>query len=32
MGRKSFQHPMTEGIALINAVQDIYADPAVTIA
>jgi fructose-bisphosphate aldolase, class I len=32
MGRKSFQHPMNEGIALINAVQDIYADPAVTIA
>ncbi len=32
MGRKSFQHPMSEGIALINAVQDIYADPAVTIA
>jgi fructose-bisphosphate aldolase, class I len=32
MGRKSFQHPMNEGIALINAVQDIYTDPAVTIA
>jgi class I fructose-bisphosphate aldolase len=32
MGRKSFQHPMHEGIALINAVQDVYADPAVTIA
>jgi class I fructose-bisphosphate aldolase len=32
MGRKSFQHPMNEGIALINAVQDIYADPTVTIA
>jgi class I fructose-bisphosphate aldolase len=32
MGRKSFQRPMDEGIALINAVQDVYADPAVTIA
>ena len=32
MGRKSFQRPMGEGIALINAVQDVYADPAVTIA
>ena len=32
MGRKSFQRPMDEGIALINAVQDVYADAAVTIA
>ncbi len=32
MGRKAFQRPMVEGIALINAVQDVYADPAVTIA
>ena len=32
MGRKSFQRPMNEGIAMINAVQDVYADPAVTIA
>jgi class I fructose-bisphosphate aldolase len=32
MGRKSFQRPMNEGIAMINTVQDVYADPAVTIA
>jgi class I fructose-bisphosphate aldolase len=32
MGRKAFQRPMNEGIALINAVQDVYADPAITIA
>jgi class I fructose-bisphosphate aldolase len=32
MGRKAFQHPLEEGVALINAVQDVYADPAVTIA
>jgi len=32
MGRKAFQRPMNEGVALINAVQDVYADPAVTIA
>jgi class I fructose-bisphosphate aldolase len=32
MGRKAFQRPMDEGIALINSVQDVYADPAVTIA
>ena len=32
MGRKAFQRPMDDGIALINAVQDVYADPAVTIA
>jgi len=32
MGRKAFQRPMNEGIAMINAVQDVYADPAVTIA
>jgi class I fructose-bisphosphate aldolase len=32
MGRKAFQRPMGEGVALINAVQDVYADPSVTIA
>jgi class I fructose-bisphosphate aldolase len=32
MGRKAFQRPMNEGIALINAVQDVYADPAITVA
>jgi class I fructose-bisphosphate aldolase len=32
MGRKAFQRPMSEGAQLINAVQDVYADPAITIA
>jgi len=32
MGRKAFQRPMAEGVGLINAVQDVYADPAITIA
>jgi class I fructose-bisphosphate aldolase len=31
-GRKAFQRPMTEGIALLNAIQDVYLDPQVTIA
>ena len=32
MGRKAFQRPMSEGVATINAVQDVYADTAITIA
>ncbi|MHB8244922.1 MAG: class I fructose-bisphosphate aldolase [Acidimicrobiales bacterium] len=32
VGRKAFQRPMEEGAALINAVQDVFLDPAVTIA
>jgi len=32
MGRKAFQRPMAEGVELINAVQDVYADPSITIA
>ena len=32
VGRKSFQRPMAEGAALIHAVQDVFLDPAVTIA
>ena len=32
VGRKAFQRPMAEGAALIHAVQDVYLDPAVTIA
>ena len=32
MGRKAFQRPMSEGVAMINAVQDVYADHAITIA
>src|SRR6201997_2576978 len=31
-GRKSFQRPMKEGIELLNAIQDVYADPKVTVA
>jgi class I fructose-bisphosphate aldolase len=31
-GRKAFQRPMKEGVALLNAIQDVYLDPAVTIA
>ena len=32
MGRKAFQHPLAEGIALLHAVQDVYLEPAITIA
>ena len=31
-GRKAFQRPMADGIALLHAVQDVYLNPAVTIA
>jgi class I fructose-bisphosphate aldolase len=31
-GRKAFQKPMAEGVALLNALQDVYLDAAVTIA
>jgi class I fructose-bisphosphate aldolase len=31
-GRKAFQRPMKEGIAILNAIQDVYLDPSVTIA
>jgi fructose-bisphosphate aldolase, class I len=32
VGRKSFQRPIDKGAALIHAVQDVFLDPAVTIA
>jgi class I fructose-bisphosphate aldolase len=32
VGRKSFSRPMAEGAALIHSIQDVYLDPAVTIA
>ena len=32
LGRKAFQKPMKDGIELVNAVQDVYLDPRVTIA
>ncbi len=31
-GRKSFQKPMVEGVELLNAIQDVYLSPEVTIA
>jgi len=31
-GRKAFQRPMKDGVALLNAIQDVYLDPTVTIA
>ncbi len=31
-GRKAFQRPMTEGIELINTIQDVYLDKEITIA
>lgn len=31
-GRKAFQRPLDEGIALLNAIQDVYLSPEVTIA
>jgi class I fructose-bisphosphate aldolase len=32
LGRKAFQRPWKEGLALMNAIQDVYLDPRVTIA
>ncbi len=31
-GRKAFQRPMEEGIQLLHAIQDVYADPGITVA
>jgi class I fructose-bisphosphate aldolase len=31
-GRKAFQRPMQEGVALLNAIQDVYTSAAITIA
>src|SRR5580658_704823 len=31
-GRKAFQRPMKDGVALLNAIQDVYLNPAVTVA
>ena len=31
-GRKAFQKPMGEGVALLNAIQDVYLDKTITIA
>ena len=29
-GRKAFQRPMAEGVELLNAIQDVYLDEAIT--
>jgi class I fructose-bisphosphate aldolase len=31
-GRKAFQRPLAEGVALLHAIQDVYLDPQITIA
>jgi class I fructose-bisphosphate aldolase len=31
-GRKAFQRPMVEGVELLNAIQDVYLDAAITVA
>ncbi|GIW74050.1 MAG: hypothetical protein KatS3mg103_0572 [Phycisphaerales bacterium] len=31
-GRKAFQRPMAEGVALLHAIQDVYLDDSITIA
>jgi class I fructose-bisphosphate aldolase len=31
-GRKAFQRPMEEGIKLLNIIQDVYAEPSITVA
>jgi len=31
-GRKAFQRPLKEGVALLNAIQDVYLCPEVTVA
>jgi class I fructose-bisphosphate aldolase len=32
LGRKAFQRPIEQGAALVNAVQDVYLDPSITVA
>ncbi len=32
VGRKAFQRPIAEGIELLHAIQDVFADPSVTVA
>jgi class I fructose-bisphosphate aldolase len=31
-GRKAFQRPMTEGVQLLNLIQDVYAEKEITVA
>jgi class I fructose-bisphosphate aldolase len=32
VGRKAFQRPLKEGVELLNAIQDVFLDPAITLA
>jgi class I fructose-bisphosphate aldolase len=32
VGRKAFQRPMPDGVALLNSIQDVYLNDAITIA
>jgi class I fructose-bisphosphate aldolase len=32
VGRKAFQRPMSDGVALLNTIQDVYLSDAITIA
>ncbi|HEC10036.1 MAG TPA: fructose-bisphosphate aldolase, partial [Acidimicrobiales bacterium] len=32
LGRKAFQRPMEDGVAMLNAVQDVYLDESITVA
>jgi class I fructose-bisphosphate aldolase len=31
-GRKAFQRPLREGVSLLNAIQDVYLNPDITVA
>jgi len=31
-GRKAFQRPRAEGVALLHAIQDVYLEPGITVA
>jgi len=31
-GRKAFQRPMSEGVQLLNLIQDVYAEKEITVA
>jgi class I fructose-bisphosphate aldolase len=31
-GRKAFQKPMGDGVTLLNAIQDVYLSPSITVA
>jgi len=32
VGRKAFQRPLPDGVALLNAIQDVYLDDSITLA